>query len=321
MRQSRVEKILPSIGNMTAEECSQLKHALKARESQVEGSVVLQKRAENIACCPHCGSVSFQKWGRYKGNQRFRCHDCAKTFSPITGTPLAGLRFGDKHIANAKYMVAGMTVRKTAQALGVNLTTAFRWRHRFLEAMSEMNPVELSGIVEADETFFRESFKGKKQGMPRKSKSRGEPAAQRGLSREQIPVLVARDRSTGRTLTRVLPTRTAKDIGAALVPALAPDAVLCSDNASAYRTLARTAGIELRCVPANPKKKGKGEVYHIQNVNAYDSRLKGWMFRFRGVATKNLSNYLGWHRYLDVPKTRPTPRKFLVGALGDSPGH
>ena len=47
----------------------------------------------------------------------------------------------------------------------------------------------------------------------------------------------------------------------------------------------------------------------------YDSRLKGWMFRFRGVATKNLPNYLGWHRYLDVPKTQPTPRKFLTTAL------
>lgn len=39
------------------------------------------------------------------------------------------------------------------------------------------------------------------------------------------------------------------------------------------------------------------------------------MFRFRGVATKNLPNYLGWHRYLDVPKTLPTPRRFLTTAL------
>ena len=101
------------------------------------------------------------------------------------------------------------------------------------------------------------------------------------------------------------------------MPALAMDVVLCSDNASAYRTLAKAMEIELRCVPANPKKKSKGEVYHIQNVNAYDSRLKGWMFRFRGVATKNLPNYLGWHRYLDVPATKPSPRKFLMGALGD----
>jgi hypothetical protein len=132
-------------------------------------------------------------------------------------------------------------------------------------------------------------------------------------------VLVARDRSTGQTLTQVLPTRTAKDIGKVLVPALSPDAVLCSDNASAYRSLAKSAGIELRCVAANPKKKRKGEVYHIQNVNAYDSRLKGWMFRFRGVATKNLPNYLGWHRFLDKPGVKPNARKFLATALDGNP--
>ncbi len=39
--------------------------------------------------------------------------------------------------------------------------------------------------------------------------------------------------------------------------------------------------------------------FHIQNVNAYDSRLKGWMRRFDGVATKYLENYLGWRRMLE----------------------
>lgn len=37
-------------------------------------------------------------------------------------------------------------------------------------------------------------------------------------------------------------------------------------------------------------------VYHVQNVNAYDSRLKEWMRRFHGVATHYLGNYLGWRR-------------------------
>jgi hypothetical protein len=37
-------------------------------------------------------------------------------------------------------------------------------------------------------------------------------------------------------------------------------------------------------------------VYHIQNVNACDSRLKQWMGRFHGVATKYLENYLDWRR-------------------------
>jgi len=41
-------------------------------------------------------------------------------------------------------------------------------------------------------------------------------------------------------------------------------------------------------------------IYHIQNVNAYHSRLKRWMQRFNGVATKYLDNYLIWFRFLDA---------------------
>jgi hypothetical protein len=32
---------------------------------------------------------------------------------------------------------------------------------------------------------------------------------------------------------------------------------------------------------------------------AYDSRLKTWIRRFNGVATKYLDSYLGWFRTLD----------------------
>jgi hypothetical protein len=40
-------------------------------------------------------------------------------------------------------------------------------------------------------------------------------------------------------------------------------------------------------------------VYHVQNVNAYDSRLKDWIRRFHGVATRYLDSYLGWFRAID----------------------
>ncbi|WP_166244459.1 IS1 family transposase [Paenibacillus turpanensis] len=45
--------------------------------------------------------------------------------------------------------------------------------------------------------------------------------------------------------------------------------------------------------------KGKRNIYHIQNVNSYHSRLKKWMDRFNGIATKYLEHYLAWFRYLD----------------------
>jgi len=44
------------------------------------------------------------------------------------------------------------------------------------------------------------------------------------------------------------------------------------------------------------QRRGREKVFHVQNVNAYHSRLKTWMRRFNGVATERLKSYLGWRR-------------------------
>lgn len=51
-------------------------------------------------------------------------------------------------------------------------------------------------------------------------------------------------------------------------------------------------------------------------MNAYDSRLKSWMIPFHGVATKYLTNYLGWRRLLERYKTQLNPLICLKEALG-----
>ncbi len=56
-------------------------------------------------------------------------------------------------------MIEGKSLAKTAELCGVHPTTAFRWRHRFLRAPASDKP--LRGIVETDETFVPESFKGR----------------------------------------------------------------------------------------------------------------------------------------------------------------
>jgi len=39
------------------------------------------------------------------------------------------------------------------------------------------------------------------------------------------------------------------------------------------------------------------------------------MFRFRGVATVYLDNYLGWHRLLDKSGERPNGKTLLISSL------
>ena len=327
MKSKSFRQVEAAIGGMTAEELSDIQKAIQNREGQVECSLVVRERSATIKNCPHCGFKA-SKWGAKDGVPRFKCGNlakdpmgvkrCGKTFNALTGTPLAGLHQSNKHILNAKCMLDGLTVRETAKKLGVDKDTAFRWRHRFLANFAMHQPKILSGLVEADETFFLESFKGKRK-LPagRVPKKRGMPAKQRGLSKEQIPVLVARNRATGETLSIVVASRTAKHIGVELIPRLAPDSELISDGARAYKTLARDHQIDLRIVPANKKHKTVGSL-HINNVNAFDARLKGWMHRFRGVATRYLPNYLGWHRWLDATRKSKNARKrFLAYAIRD----
>jgi hypothetical protein len=57
-------------------------------------------------------------------------------------------------------------------------------------------------------------------------------------------------------------------------------------------------------------------IYHIQNVNAYDSRLKQWMAKFHGVATRYLGNYLGWYRMIDRFGQSITPTFCFLSSLG-----
>lgn len=295
LKPADLHQFLDDLRGMTAEECLEVKAVLRMRERQVLSDLFMREAESAVKACPHCDSFHIAKAGSKDGRQRFKCKACSKTFNALTGRPLARLRKADKHIENGQCMVEGLSIRKTARILGVSLPTAFLWRHRFLAAPRAVQPRQLTGVVEADETFFLESFKGQRGGLPRPPKKRGMPASKAGLSVEQIPMLVARDRSSSATLTAVLPSRKAKDIGDRLLPLLSTDSVLCSDGASAYRIIGKTKGIEVKSTPA---KKAAG-VYHINNVNAYDSRLKSWMFRFKGVATKYLDNYLGWHRMID----------------------
>lgn len=68
--------------------------------------------------------------------------------------------------------------------------------------------------------------------------------------------------------------------------------VLCSDGAAVYAAFARRNGITCKVVHAKTGLRVREKAFHIQNVNAYHRRLKEWMVRFHGVATKYLVNYL-----------------------------
>ena len=276
-----------------------------------------QSRVDHVGC-PHCDNRDVVRWGQASALPRYRCKACRRTFNALTKTPLANLRMKDKWAAQTEAMIAGVSIAKAARRCDVHYTTAFRWRHRFLASLAGDKPKTLSGIVEGDETFILESFKGKRSGMPRKSRKRGGKSAKRGLSAEQIPVLVARDRQ-GATTDAVLPRLNRASIAAALGGVVTPANEFCCDGGPAVVAFARRAGIAAHILPMPGKPSPQGPDFHLNNVNAYHGRLKEWLRRFHGVATKNLPNYLGWRRTLEALGQQITPQAIMLGAIGLGP--
>ncbi len=312
MRNKSFQSYLGLVDSFTVKQRETLLERLTLQTSQETVLCEIEKRIENALKCPHCACEHIQRWG--SNLQRFRCCACSRTFTGLTGTPLARLRNKDKWLDYMSSMIAGESIRKAGKDCSIHRTTSFRWRHRFL-AMPENQKDDLfQGIVEADETYFLESFKGSRH-LPRAPRKRGGKAKKRGLSIEQIPVLVVRDRY-GATTDSVLKKVTEETVGAVLKPVIAEDAILCTDGATVYNALAKSEGIEHHALIASQGERVKEKVFHIQNVNAYDSRLKGWMMRFNGVATKYLPNYLGWRRLLEKQGAELSSQTYLIAAIG-----
>ena len=271
--------------------------------------------------CPHCHAKSdcLRPWGFTRGIQRYRCLYCHRTCTALTGSPLARLHHPECWATYAQALINGCTVRVAAKQCGISKNTAFHWRHRFLAEIAARRDEHESGIVEADETFFLESFKGQRK-LPRLARRRGGVGKTRGTGAEQIPVLVGRDRA-GHTAEIKLSKLDSPHVATHLRPLIDPDAVLCTDGAAVYANFARESRITHVVVQAKPGLRVKGGAYHIQNVNAYHSRLKNWMTRFHGVATRYLENYLGWRRLLERYGNTINPHKCINEAIGKNMQH
>jgi transposase-like protein len=311
MRSRELEMILIQASKLTLSQRRELAQALMQTD---EADRVVQALESRELKCPHCQGERLVRHGRASGLQRYRCRGCAKTFNALTATPLARLRLKSKWLQQAQVLHLGQSVHQAAETLEVAPSTAFRWRHRFLQLPQNLKARPLRGVVEADETYFLRSHKGQ-QVQGRKSRHRGGSAAKRGLSDEQTPVLVARDRS-GATADFILERADKAQTLAALAPVLAADAVLCTDCGGALGAAARYLGIEHHALNGVKGQRVQG-AWHIQNVNAYHARLKNWMHRFKGVASLYLASYLGWFRALDrAAQTHRQAAPFLAMAVG-----
>lgn len=200
-------------------------------------------------------------------------------------------------------MLYGLSLRKSAAEVGISTTTAFAWRHKVIEAMKDYQEVvQLSGEIEIDETYFLLNMKGPWKGkhMPRKAKKKGEPAVLRGISNEQVCVLVAIDEND-QVLTKIIgqgnPWK--DDIFDAIKGKVKAGSHMTSDSKSSYLDIAHQLECSVTQIPSGEHTK---DAYSLGVINNYHSELKTWFRRFRGVSTKHLEGYLMWFRFMKYLK-------------------
>ncbi|VXB29394.1 IS1595 family transposase [Massilia sp. 9I] len=313
MRSQGFRRLLRQLASLNWQQRSQLIEALRPAVGLDRVCAAIEGVRPAPTGCPGCGSGRHYRHGIVRGLQRYRCRDCGRTFSALSGTPLARLRHRSKWLDYLKEMLDSRSVRAAAKLVGVHRNTSFRWRHRFLHGVRHDQPERLAGIAEADEMFLLESQKGSRQ-LERPARKRGGVAHRRGIGQQHDCILVARDRSgltcsfvTGRAAV------TARQLHRYLLPVLDPEILLVTDGHKAYRTFAREARIAHAFVTLRAGERVRG-VVHVQNVNAYHQRLRSWLSRFHGVASRYLPNYLAWRWALDGDRIA-APERLLQAAL------
>ena len=321
MKTSLFNQFLSKIHSLTAQQSGFLRKALRVTHlvdagSDVDLEHIIEKRFAEKPSCPHCSNLHIHRWGVRNGRQRYRCPVCCHTFNAFTGTPLARLRHSKKWASYLSGMTHSLTLRKAASAYGTTLKTAFLWRHRFLQVVENDQAPSLTGIVELDETFFRESFKGQRHNIPRPARRRG---TDKQTKARRIPVMVARDREDN-TADGVLENEGAQALVRRLNGRISIEAVVCADASLAHESLARKLGFVLKELNTSAGERVLEGVFHIQHVNAYHSHLKQWIVHvFHGVATKYLPHYLGWRRLL--ASRSPLTRDTFIEKISDHWGY
>ena len=287
------KQITKLLSSLSLEEQEKVMRVIKGNSSVPLESLIDARESLGV-CCPECGLANtIVKFGKNSnGVQRYKCKDCNITFNSLSYSFLSNSKKGfSDWLQYFHCMMEGWSIRKSAEFCGISVRTAFFWRHKILDLLRQkLNRMKLHGVVEADDTFIRESYKGNSP-PDREPYKRGEPASKPGISSEQICITTAIDRSgkvygkvsaRGRATSSVLKKVLAKRIDA--------NAILVTDNDSAYKRFARINKFEHVIINEHETK----GVYHVNTINGFHSRLKAFIRKFNGVSSKYLDNYLSW---------------------------
>ena len=238
---------------------------------------VIKGNENNNKKCPYCDSNKIIKFGFYKGIQRYKCNndECGRTFSGDSNNPFrCSKKFKDNWEEYFNLITKGLSLRECAKKMNITIVTSFFWRHRFLNDLKELNYIaKIGSYVELTKMVTLENFKGDRK--------------YHGEKRDKIIVINALN-----NYNDVLPIIAGRsffvfyEIRDNLIPRLDKHAYVVGYTDSRLKLFSKAF---------NEINKRKLDNENISRMDImYSIKVKKWLSKFKGVASKYLDHYLSW---------------------------
>jgi transposase-like protein len=286
-----------------------------------------QLRWRKRPVCPHCGSVGEHyfltpangrsrktRTGSASERRVWKCRDCRKQFSVLTGTIFHGTKIPIRTwlfvIFDACAAKNGISAREIERRYGLTPRTAWHLMHRLREAM-KLEPIAglLSGRVVADETWYG--------GKP-SNRHGHNPAEHMQGEHDKTPIMALISRETGEVRSRVIPNVRRETLREAIAEQVdMPNTHLHTDQARTYRQIAGEFAAH-STVNHNEREYVRGDVSTNQ-AETYFSQLKRSLDgTHHHISREHLHRYLAEFdfRYSTCKQSDTERVRMLLGRVG-----
>jgi len=265
-----------------------------------------QRRYPDGSTCEKCGRET--KYHRDAGRRSYSCQWCGHHVHPTAGTIFHKSTTPLRSWFHAVFLMAqtrcGISAKQLERTLGVTYKTAWRMFHQIRKMLTDDDDQRLSGMVEADETYYG----GKRKGTPR-----GRP----GKDSHKTPVFGMAERkgedSKGRIVATTVPDTKRKTVMPHVKKKVLPESMVYTDEYTLYDTLGRAGYRHDRVNHAQ-------EVYvssdvHTNTIEGFWSLVKrGISGVYHAVSRKHLQGYL--NEYVFRYNHREDERPMFLTMLG-----
>ena len=292
-----------------------------------------------ISYCPKCGTENpvLTKGGHTQGKnpkQMVRCMSCGKRFVETTGTlSFYSHQNESKWCDFIKATMEKKPISECAALINVHERTAFRMRHKLMQflaeaARKELEEHPLSGTVEIDEIYFRESHKGLKPKkiadledllyvMEREYSDEGLPEdlipeyyeisqkldqyreeekeTKRGISDEKACVLTGVERQGNASIMATNMAKPSSDDIRKISDTIMDESYVFLDGHKPYIPVLNEKNCPYKVCLSD---ESYDAVNHLNNVNSLHSRMRDWLHKtYHGVSTIYLNRYAALMHY------------------------